>query len=302
MRHTPNQVVARPSRDPAIEMISGLATIAQRYDLILSDVWGVLHDGVTAFPDASDALVRYRGGGGRVVLVTNAPRPGFVVARQLDRLGVSPEAYDTVVSSGDLTRTLVRGREGQVAYWIGPERDVRLFDDLDLRFGSIEEADYVICTGLVDDERETVADYAGMLERMAERHLPLICANPDIIVERGDRLILCAGALAAAYNELGGETVTAGKPHRPIYEAAMAAGATAMGREPEPAAVLAVGDAIRTDVAGARGFGLDVLMTARGIHSEALGVLGDTFDQAVALEWLSRQSAQPTAMMTQVVW
>ena len=296
------ETAAPPRPDAGIEFISGLDQIASRYHTIFCDVWGVLHDGLTAFPEASDALVAFRDGGGRVILVTNAPRPGFVVTRQLDRLGVSPQAYDTIVSSGDLTRFLVARRQGETAYWIGPERDVRLFDGLDLRFGELDLADYVICTGLVDDERETAADYTGTLRRMKERDLPMICANPDLVVERGGRLIPCAGALAAAYEELGGRAVTAGKPHRPIYEAAVAASERVLGREPDPAGILAIGDAMRTDVAGARAFGLDVLMTARGIHSDVLGVTGETFDHAVALDWLSRQAARPTAMITKLAW
>jgi HAD superfamily hydrolase (TIGR01459 family) len=285
-----------------VEIVSGLAALAARYDLIFCDVWGVLHDGITAFPEAGEALRRFRAGGGRVVLVSNAPRPGFVVGRQLDSLGLPREAYDAIVTSGDVTRAIVAERGDETIYHLGPERDVRLFEGLPAKFGSADEADYVVCTGLFDDETETVGDYAPTLARLRERDLWFLCANPDVVVERGHLLIPCAGALAAAYEAIGGRTHTGGKPHRPIYETAYAAGTKALGQPASRARILAVGDAIRTDVAGARAFGVDALMVGRGIHAGELGIVDGRLDVSRAIPWLQAQGAVPTSLTTALVW
>ena len=284
------------------EIVAHFATLSPRYDLILCDVWGVLHDGLKAFPEAAVALGRYRTGGGRVVLVSNAPRPGGAVASQLDDLGVPRTAYDAIVTSGDLTRSAVIEHGNEVLHHIGPPRDLPLFEGLSVRFGSVDEADYVVCTGLFDDEHETVSDYDATLRRMRERDLQMVCANPDIVVERGHQLILCAGALAAAYEALGGATYTGGKPHRPIYEAAVARGIELLGREPPRSRILGIGDAIRTDVAGGRGFGIDVLLIARGIHAGDLGYRPGRVDPNVAMAWLAGQEHRPTALAPELVW
>ena len=287
---------------PSPDIVSSFRNVAPRYDLVLCDIWGVLHDGLKAFPDAGEALTRYRDGGGRVVLVSNAPRPGAVVAHQLDEIGVPRTAYDDIVTSGDLTRAAVIERGSQVLHHIGPDRDLSLYEGLPARFGTLEEADYVVCTGLFDDENETVADYEPTLRSMRERNLWMICANPDIVVERGHQLILCAGALAAAYEAMGGHSYTGGKPHRPIYEAATERGAGLLGRVPERARMLAIGDAIRTDVAGGRGFGIDILLIARGIHASDLGYSPGKIDRETALPWLAEQDFVPTAVAPELVW
>ena len=257
---------------------------------------------MTAFPEAGDALQRYRAEGGRVVLVSNAPRPGASVAQQLDGLGVPRAAYDAVVTSGDLTRAIVVERGQQMLHHIGPERDMPLFEGLPVRFASLDDADYVVCTGLFDDEIETIADYESTLRLMRERGLWMACANPDIVVERGHKLILCAGALAAAYEAIGGESYTAGKPHRPIYEAAFAEGARLIGLDPPMSQILAIGDAIRTDVAGGRAFGIDVLLIARGIHAGDLGYAPGMLDPAKASAWLATQEYQPSSALPELVW
>jgi HAD superfamily hydrolase (TIGR01459 family) len=296
------QLQAVPPGQAPIDVVAGFAPLAPRYDLIFCDVWGVLHDGLTAFPEAGDALSRYRAAGGRVVLVSNAPRPGSSVAQQLDGLGVPRAAYDAVVTSGDLTRAIVIERGEHTLHHIGPERDLPLFAGLPARFASLDEADYVVCTGLFDDEVETIADYETTLRRMRERGLWMVCANPDIVVERGHQLILCAGALAAAYEALGGESYTGGKPHRPIYEAALGEGARLLGAEPPRSRILAIGDAIRTDVAGARAFGIDVLLIARGIHAGEFGYAPGTIDAEKALAWLAAQEHRPSAVTPELVW
>ena len=283
-------------------ILRGLTEIAPRYDLLLCDVWGVLHDGIRAFAAAGEALGTFRAGGGRVILVSNAPRPGSVVARHLAKLGVVRDAYDEIRTSGDLTRQIVEEHGARLFHHIGPERDLGLFQNLAARHGGLEEADYVVCTGLFDDETETVADYETTLARMRERDLLMVCANPDIVVERGHLLILCAGALAAAYEEIGGRTLTPGKPHPPIYEAALALGDDLFGRGLDRRRVLAIGDAIRTDIAGGHGAGLDTLLVARGIHAAELGSTAGRVDAALARVWLNDQSCRPTWLMHELVW
>jgi HAD superfamily hydrolase (TIGR01459 family) len=291
--------------DP-IRLVAGLEEIASGYDVILCDVWGVIHNGIAASAPACEALARFRAMGGCAVLITNAPRPDSAVVEQLDRLAVPRRSYDAVVTSGDLTRSIVAGREGEVVHHIGPERDRPIFAGLDVRFGDLEEASYVVCSGLFDDTRDTAEDYRPALTRMRERRLRMLCANPDLVVERGRALIPCAGAIAAAYEEMGGEVFYAGKPHRPIYEAALEAAARTLGRAVEPARVLAVGDAIRTDIAGARRFGIPSLLVARGIHAGELrldeGGLGASEPSSHVQDWLGRQAARPDAVMDRLVW
>lgn len=290
-------------RTAPIPYAAGLEELAPRYDVLLCDIWGVVHNGIVAYQDASDALRRFRKRGGCVILVTNAPRPAASVGFQLDRLGVPRSAYDAIVTSGDITRAAILAREGQALHHMGPARDLPLFDGLTLRFGSLDEADYVVCTGLHNDETETVEDYRERLERIRSRGLWMVCANPDLVVERGHRLIPCAGALALAYEEMGGEVHYAGKPHRPVYEAALALAGRVSGQESiDPARVLAIGDAIRTDIAGADAFGVDSLLVARGIHGGELRLDELPLQSEHAQDWLSGQVARPTAVTELLVW
>jgi HAD superfamily hydrolase (TIGR01459 family) len=295
-----NQEVSRPA-----VLLDGLKAVADRYDVVLCDVWGVVHNGLTAYEAASDALVRFRDCGGRVVLVSNAPRPGSSVASQLDRLGVPRAAYDAVVTSGDITRAGVEERIPQVLHHLGPPRDLPIFAGLPVRFGTIEEADYVVCSGFdaEDEGRESVEDYRPRLEAMRGRDLWMLCANPDLVVERGHDLIPCAGAIAQAYEVMGGEVYYAGKPHRPVYEQAIATAARLAGRESVPhERVLAIGDAIRTDIAGAAAFGIASILVARGIHAQDLGLhLGPLVSQSVQ-DWVAQQDARPDAVMEALVW
>ncbi|HEY8383130.1 MAG TPA: TIGR01459 family HAD-type hydrolase [Microvirga sp.] len=290
---------------PAAPVIDGLQTLADSYDVILCDVWGVLHNGIAAFGPAADALMRFRAKGGRVVLVSNAPRPGHAVGTQLDRLGVPRAAYDAIVTSGDLTRFGIEERIAQVVHHMGPKRDLPLFENLPVRFGSIEEADYVVCSGFdeEDDGQESVEEYHPRLEAIRRRKLWMLCANPDLVVERGHTLIPCAGAIAQVYEQLGGEVYYAGKPHRPIYERALSVAAKLAGRDAIPAErVLAVGDAIRTDIAGAAGYGIDSLFVARGIHAGELGLHEGALAQGRVGDWLDRQHVRPTAVTDMLVW
>jgi HAD superfamily hydrolase (TIGR01459 family) len=231
-------------------------------------------------------------------MITNAPRPADSVQRQLRKLGVADDTYDAIVSSGDLTRHYVAGHPGRKVFWLGPERDSSIHRGLDLTLGPLEQADYIICTGLFDDEIETAEDYRSMMLQARERGLPLICANPDIVVERGDRLIYCAGAIAELYRELGGEVIFYGKPHRPIYDRAMELATERRGRAMPLNRVLAIGDSVRTDLAGAHGFGIDCLFVTRGIHAEEFAGV-DQLDPASVKELFGHP---PRALIRELKW
>jgi len=278
------------------------ATLARGYDVALCDVWGVVHNGAAATSEACDALGRFRKQGGTVVLITNAPRPGEIVARTtLDRLGVPRAAYDGIVSSGDVTRALIAARAGAPVFHIGPERDLGLFDGLDAPLAPLEDADYTVCSGLIDDTVETPQDYQELISRMRARSLAMICANPDVVVERGDQLVYCAGAIADLYAAAGGDVVFAGKPYRPIYEQALALAEATRGKRAEHHRVLAIGDSVRTDVKGAAAFGIDCLFVIAGIHAEELG--GRTDPDAAALAGIfAAAGVIPKAVMRHLSW
>ena len=259
-----------PSTLPTI--IDRFAPLARGYDVLLCDVWGVVHNGVAAFAAACEALTRFRAGGGTVILITNAPRPGAAVQKILDRFGVPHDAYDAITTSGDVTRGIVESRLSERVFHLGPRRDLPIFAGLDVTFAPPETADYVVCSGLFDDATETPENYRELLAAMRARSLFMVCANPDIVVERGDTLLYCAGALTDAYVELGGEALYCGKPHAPIYEVALGKATACRGGEVPPRSrVLAIGDSIRTDLKGAASFGVDCLFVISGIHAEEFG-------------------------------
>lgn len=257
----------------SLEIIENVDALAEKYPVILSDVWGVVHNGIEAFRPAVDALLRMKQQGKAVVLITNAPRPHGPVEEQLRSLGVPDEAYDCVVTSGDVTRDLISAGPRKI-FHIGPDRDMTLYDGLDVEVVEEFEAAGVVCTGLYDDNTETPEDYAELLQRLRARNLPFICANPDIVVERGDTMIYCAGALARDYGQLGGRTLIAGKPHYPIYDASLAAAAKVLGREVGVKDALAIGDGVMTDVKGAANMGIDLLFVTDGIHAAEYGENG----------------------------
>ena len=282
----------------SLRFVERLRDLVDGVEIILSDIWGVVHNGLESFPEACEALRTCRQRGATVILITNAPRPADSVQRQLRKLGVADETYDAIVSSGDLTRNFVADHPGKKMFWIGPERDSSIHRGLDAVMAPLEQADYIVCTGLFDDETESAEDYRTMLLQAREHKLPLICANPDIVVERGDRLIYCAGAIAELYRELGGESIFYGKPHRPIYERAMALAAERRGKATPLDRVLAIGDSVRTDLTGAHGFGIDCLFLTRGIHSEEFEGI-DQLDPASMKELFGHP---PRALMRELRW
>jgi HAD superfamily hydrolase (TIGR01459 family) len=248
--------------------VSRLSEILDGYDAILCDVWGVIHNGRENYPAACEALSRAQSERGiPVVLVSNSPRPAEDVKPQLHALMVPDHAWAGFVTSGDATRAELRRRAPGPVWTIGPARDEPLYKDLDLVRGTVETAAFISATGLFDDEQETPEDYRPALTVAAGRGLPLVCANPDRIVQRGDRMIFCAGALADLYESLGGRTVMAGKPYAPIYELALEDAAQRLGRPVDRRRILAIGDGLITDVTGAQGQGIDCLFVTDGIHA-----------------------------------
>jgi HAD superfamily hydrolase (TIGR01459 family) len=285
-----------------IRLLPHVSVLKERYAAWLCDVWGVVHNGVRPFASAVDALIRFRDGGGCVILLTNAPRRSSAVLRQLARIGVPEAAFDAVVTSGDATRDWLRQLGARSIVHIGPERDRSLFDDLDLNLTDADRAEVALCTGLDDDELQSVADYQPLLGRLARRGVRLMCANPDLVVDRDGTLVPCAGALARAYQQMGGEALFTGKPHRPIYDLAMARLGGLMDRSPRPAEILAIGDGLETDIAGAAGAGLDCLFIIGGIHTGEVADDGAEIDAARLVARLADPSRPPVAAQRQLTW
>jgi HAD superfamily hydrolase (TIGR01459 family) len=290
-----------PAHPPPV--VAALAPFAEHYDVLLCDVWGVVHNGIAAFPAANDALTRARAAGVTVIMISNAPRPGAVVRKQIARYGVPDTAYDDVIASGDVTRSELAARPGARVFHLGAERDLANYQGLDVTLVDLDHANLVVCTGPFHDETETPEDYRELMARIRARDLLLICANPDIVVERGNRLIWCAGALAAIYDELGGKTIYAGKPHAPIYKLCFARAAALRGREVPRARVLAIGDGLKTDLLGAARQQIDCLFITRGIHAADFG-LDDKggIDRGKLARAFAEAGAAPVAIMHELIW
>jgi HAD superfamily hydrolase (TIGR01459 family) len=283
-------------RSAPIEIIPSIAPLAAATAAWLVDIWGVMHDGVRPFLPACEACRQFRESGGLVMLVSNSPRPRDGVAAQLDRIGVPRSSYDGIVSSGDLARALVEDYAGRRIFHIGPERDLGVFTGIAVERVDADLADVVVCTGLYNDERETPDDYAETLAACVARELPMICANPDLTVERGGRLIYCAGALAQAYERLGGTVTYAGKPYLPIYKLVFATLERLRRGSSDRGRMLAIGDGIRTDLAGAAAVGVRSVFIASGVH------MTGALDAAALEELFPPGAARPIAAMTRLVW
>jgi len=281
----------------AIPVLQSIAPLAATSDLWFVDIWGVMHNGVRPFASSVAACEAFREQGGTVLLVTNSPRPRESVGRQLDGIGVAQSAYDGIVSSGDVSRSLIEAWAGQPILHIGPERDLPVFSGLRAKPGATaDDAAVAVCTGLYDDETETPADYTGMLKKLRARGIPMICANPDEKVERGSRIVYCAGAIARAYEALGGEVSFAGKPFKPIYDLALDIGSKLRGNAVTKDRVLAIGDGVATDIAGAGNVGIRSVFIASGVHVSN----GEDIGNAAA-RLFSTAPSSPVAVMNAFV-
>lgn len=285
----------------APQSLPGLSAIADRYDVILSDVWGVIHNGKESFPAARQALARFGEARGPVVLISNAPRPSAAVHAQLDVLGVERTAWSAFVTSGDATRVLLSERAPGPAWAIGPERDAPLYEGLGLDFVGPREAAFISVTGPYDDVSEEPADYEARFRIAIDRGLEMICANPDLVVQRGSQLIYCGGALAQLYAKMGGKVIMAGKPYRPIYELCLQQAEQILGRKVDRDRVLCIGDAVATDALGANEQGLDVLFIASGIHG-AETVRDGRLDTDAVGRLLAKDGASASYAMADLAW
>ncbi len=285
---------------PLIPILNSISGLARRYDAWLADIWGVMHNGVRPFPQAVEACRVFREGGGVVILISNAPRPRETVAVQLREVGVPADCYDGIATSGDVTRMLMAKYAGEAVFHLGPERDLPIFDGLRVTLGSVADSTAVVCSGLRNDETETPDDYAGLLAEFYQHRLPMICANPDVKVERGDMLIYCAGAIAEAYAKIGGKVIYAGKPHKPIYDLALALVMAKHGSAVPRHRIIAIGDGIRTDIAGAAAQKIDSIYVASAVHMA--GFSNGSLRQGDLASLFAGCKARPVAAVSQLTW
>lgn len=281
-----------------IPILSSIRPVGQNRKAWLVDIWGVMHNGAVPFAGAVDACRRFRDEGGVVLLLSNSPRTREGLIMQLRQIGVPDDAYDEVVTSGDATRVLIADVGDRPIFHLGPERDRPTFAGLDVAFSSPDACDVVVCTGLFDDETETPADYAAMLADFKARGVRMICANPDLTVERAGRIVYCAGALAQSYAEMGGVADLAGKPHRPIYDMAFTRLKEVTGRLLSRDDVLAIGDGVKTDIKGAVDAGVDAVYVASAVH---LGP-GGTIDDTALMHLFPEPEGRPVAAMAALAW
>ncbi len=290
-------------------MIAALSEISQDYRAVFCDLWGCLHNGKTPFPAAVAALRAFRAQGGTVVLMTNAPRPFGAVMAQLERMGAPRDCYDFVVSSGDAAQQAwVTGAVGRRVHFIGAEKDMPFFTDLPPDLAALDarqppysfvpaaEAEGIVCTGLRDDLTETPDDYRAALLLGKTRGLTLLCANPDIVVDMGDKRVFCAGALAQAYEEMGGAVLYFGKPHPPIYDLARRKLAETVGTIPNEE-ILCIGDGPFTDIKGGQAEGIDTLFITGGIEARRFGPDATRPDPALLEAWLAGEGLAPSFAM-----
>lgn len=286
------------------KILSGLSDIAADYDAILCDAWGVIHNGVELFEGVAEALTQFRLHHGPVFVLTNAPRLSKVIPNQLDRLGLPRKAYDGVVTSGDATRKAIEEFDGNKAFRLGPDKDDTLFAALNLTFVDMDKADFILCTGLFDDENEHPDDYKELLEEALAHKVPMICANPDIVVKRGNTTIWCGGALAQLYEKMGGHTILCGKPHQPIYTLAYERLAELLKSKDDdtPKRILVIGDGLGTDIKGANDQDLDVVFIAEGIFSDSVRDEYDKLDAELLDHALSENNVHAKYALDNLIW
>ncbi|WP_373505362.1 TIGR01459 family HAD-type hydrolase [Aestuariivirga sp.] len=245
---------------------------SESYPVWFCDIWGVVHNGVEPFPITVAALKRHRERGGTVILVTNSPRSNIGVEKQLVEIGVDPESHDRIVTSGDVTQVLMKLHGGGKVFHLGPSRDHSIYVGTGVERVPVGEAHAVLCTGLFDDVNDKLEDYDALLDDLKRRGLVMICANPDKIVRKGDRILYCAGKIAELYAARGGEVLMAGKPFQPIYDLAMAEAGRLRNAPVDRAEVLVIGDGPETDIRGAADYGLDALLVAEGVTDASEGL------------------------------
>ncbi len=279
-------------------IIDNAQALFERYDVIFCDVWGVLHNGRTAYVEGCTALEQFRKGGGTVILVSNAPRTPDVVAKVLDEKHVPTQCWDAIVSSGGIARSHAAARGFTRIHHIGPDRDLDVFRGSDLTRVALDQAEAIFCTGLFQDRHETGESYRQILSEPAARGLPLICANPDLVVDVGNMRLPCAGAIAAVYETMNGPVYWAGKPHAAAYQSALALASDIRGDKVENGQVLAIGDSVRTDIAGAAAFGIASLFIGQGIHSDQVAPKGTLEPRALDALFTSDSPQADAAMMT----
>jgi len=280
----------------SIPILSSIGPLAAGSGSWLVDIWGVMHNGVRPFEAACDACERFRQEGGIVLLLSNSPRPRDSVAQQLDRIGVPRSSWDVIITSGDVARSLISAYSGRAVVHLGPERDLPIFAGLDIERVGPGRGDAIVCTGLFDDEHETPEDYVPVLKECLERDLPMVCANPDVKVERGGKLIYCAGAIAQGYEALGGAVAYAGKPYQPIYDLAFETLETLRPGSSARSRLIAVGDGVNTDIAGAARAGVRAIFVPSGVH------LTSELDQTALNELFPPGAPRPVAAMPKLVW
>lgn len=279
-----------------IPIVAGVAPLQDGVEAWICDIWGVVHNGLAAFKPAVEACQRFRVGGGVVLLLTNAPRPASAIYEQLGKLAVPRDAYDAVLTSGDLTRHLIEQNRALPMMHLGPERDRGLFDGLDPYIADADGAGIIICSGLYDDERETAEDYRQRLTGPLRRGVKMVCANPDITVARGSKVIPCAGAIAQLYEQMGGEVIYAGKPHLPVYERAFEMVSEAARRPIGRERMLAIGDGVHTDMLGAANAGLRAVFVASPVH------IKEPLSPAVLARAFAGAPRKPVAAMSALAW
>jgi HAD superfamily hydrolase (TIGR01459 family) len=284
-------------------ILASAADLLQGYDVLFCDVWGVVHNGQRAYAEAGEALARFRAGGGTVILVSNAPVPAAGVERVLDKTGARRDAWDAIVSSGDIALRHIAEKGYRNLHQVGPAaRDRSLFSRLPGPHAPLEEADAIVCTGLRNSSKETVEAYRDLIEAGVARRKPFVCANPDLVVDVGEVRHLCAGSIAAEYERRGGEVFWAGKPHPSAYGTALQVAGELRGRRPELARVLAVGDAVRTDLASAQGLGVDGLFITNGIHNDTTMTDGAVDAAKVAALFALKETPPAVAVMSVLRW
>ena len=289
---------AMTNPDTRPETPARIRDLAPRYDAILCDVWGVIRDGRSLLPEAIEALQRFRAGGGRVVLVSNSPRRPSGLLSQLSEMGAPDDAWDDAVTSGGATHEVLKARAPGPAFKLGPDWDDSIYDGTGLEFAPLDQARVISNTGLFDWESETPEDYDDLLSRARERGLEMVCANPDRVVQFGDRLLYCAGALAEAYEAMGGEVIYAGKPHAPVYDSAKAK-LDALGVGWDRERLLAIGDGPETDVGGANAQGIDALFITGGILG---GDFRDGLDADAVAKTLARREVRARYAAKALEW